>query len=115
MTKLHEELGIGVTAKFLVVVGDQKTYARLQEIKHLYGSELAWLIPFIGDWHHLKNFQSVLMKVYYVAGLKVISEASGYRGEPLTSLQNRSYFKRTHQFLLQSWEASNRHVCYLLV
>jgi len=71
----------------IVVVGDQKTYTWLQELKYTYGSELDWLIPFDGDWHVLKNFQSVLMKVYYEARLKDLAEAAGFRGETLTSLK----------------------------
>ena len=54
----------------LIVAGDAKTYLRLKELKYLYGSELQWLIPFIGDWHVLYNYQKVMMKVYYEAGLK---------------------------------------------
>ena len=63
VSKLHKEYGVGIRADNLVVVGDQKTYTRLQELKHTYGSELEWLIPFVGDWHVLKNFQSVLMNM----------------------------------------------------
>ncbi len=85
-SKLHREYGIGVRADHLIVVGDAKPYAQLQELKHSYGAELDWLLPFIGDWHLLLNYQSVLMKIYYEAGLKDLAEAAGYRGETLTSL-----------------------------
>ena len=37
----------------VIVAGDAKTYLRLKELKPLYGSELHWLISFIGDWHVL--------------------------------------------------------------
>ena len=68
------------------------------------------MIPFIGDGHVLKNFQSVLMKVYYDAGMKDLAEAAGFRGETLTSLKKCTNFKRTHTFLLQCWEAFYRHL-----
>ena len=55
--KLHSEYSIGVTTDHLVLVGDQKTFVRLQELKFTYGPELDWLLPFIGDWHLLKNYQ----------------------------------------------------------
>ena len=110
VSKLHKEYGIGIRADSLVVVGDQKTYTWLQELKYTYVPELDWLIPFVGDWHVLKNFQSVLMKVYYEAGLKDLAEAAGFRGETLTSLKKCSNFKRTHTFLLQCWEALYRHM-----
>ena len=109
VSKLHHEYGVGVRSQHLVVVGDQKTYYRLQELKYTYGPDLHWLIPFIGDWHLLLNIHSVLMKVYYDAGLKELAIASGFRGETLTSLKRSSNFKRTHAFLLQSMEAFHRH------
>ena len=31
------------------------------------------------------NYQKVIMKIYWDAGLKQIAEASGFRGEMLTS------------------------------
>lgn len=108
LSKLHSEYGIGVASQHLVV-GDQKTYNRLQELKHVYGAELNWLVPFLGDWHLLHNFHSVLTNVYYDAGLKDLAHSSGFRGETLTSLRRCSYFKRTHVFLLQSLEAFYRH------
>lgn len=52
--------------KWLLVVGDAKTYDLLQEI---YGDHFKWLLPFPGDWHILLNYQKVLMKVYADAGL----------------------------------------------
>ena len=76
----------------------------------MYGSDLDWLTPFIGDWHLLSNHQSVLMKVYYDAGIKELAESAGHRGETLTSIHRCSSFKRTHTFLLQAWEALYRHM-----
>ena len=35
--------------QFLVLEGDAKTYAIIQAIKHEYGSDLSWLIPYPGD------------------------------------------------------------------
>ena len=37
VSKLHKEYGIGIRADKLFVVGDQKSYSRLQELKHTYG------------------------------------------------------------------------------
>ena len=48
-TMLYKEYVVNTTVKHLVVVGDAKTYLRLHELKYSYGSELEWLIPFIGD------------------------------------------------------------------
>ena len=108
----HKELDISVRVKHLVVVGDQKTYTRLWNLKHTFGTDLDWVIPFIGDWHLLSNFQSVLMKVYFDAGLRDLAETAGCRGETFSSSAKCSNFKQTNHFILQAWEAQD-FLCYI--
>jgi len=55
--------------------GDGKTYKHLMSIKNQYGSALQKLLP--GDWNILKNFQPVLMKVYYHVGWRELAKSSG--------------------------------------
>ena len=109
-TMLYKEYIVNTGAEHLVVAGDAKTYLRLKELKQEYGDELKWLLPFIGDWHVLFNYQKVLMKVYFEVGLKDLARAAGFRAETLTSLGNASNFKRTHAFLMQVWETLYRHM-----
>lgn len=96
--------GSGVQ-KYVLLVGDGKTYEHLCKVKRLYGSALSNVLLFPGDWHILKNFQPVLLKAYYHAGLQDIARSSGYRAETLKSLANCSHFMRTHLFIVQVWEA----------
>lgn len=63
-----------------------------------------WLVPSPGDWHALKNFQEVLLKVYFDGGLRDLAKASGYNPNAIGS-----NFKRTHNFLMEAWEAMYRH------
>ena len=60
----------------------------------------------------LMNNQSALMKVYYDAGLKALAKAAGC---PLAAIQNSSQFKRSHNFILEAWEATYKVMlkCYM--
>ena len=84
--------------------GDQATYERLQSIKKEYSQDLCWMYPFPGDWHILKNFQEVLIKIYYDGGLCDLAKASGYQPKSIGS-----NFKRTHHFLMEVWESFYRY------
>ena len=67
----------------------------MQSLRAEYRNESTWLIIFPGDWHFLKNFQEVLTKVYFDAGLSQLASASGYLPKSVGT-----NFKRTHRFLL---------------
>lgn len=94
---------------FLLLEGDAKVYDLLQAIKFEYGSDLDWLIPYPGDWHLLKNYQLCLMKPFFDAGLRDLAIASGY---PAPSIQSCSNFKRTHHFLMETWESIFRYMLH---
>ena len=101
--------------KYVIVVGDAKTYNLLQDICYEYKSQLKWLIPYPGDWHVLFNYQKALMKPYADAGLASLGKASGHRAETLTTLMQAKNFRRTHEFLLQTFEAFYRYFLSLYV
>ena len=101
--KLHKIFVVDLKQMF--VVGDAKVYDVLQSLRLEYGNHLNWLIPLPGDFHILYNYQKVVMKAYEDAGLITLAKSAGYRGETLTSLSKAKNFRRTHLFLLQTYEA----------
>ncbi|CAH1799207.1 unnamed protein product [Owenia fusiformis] len=104
LMKIYADFKICNKLNHITVVGDAKTYDYVVKLKEEYGELLDWVIPFLGDWHALKNYQPVIMKIYWDAGLKEIAETT-HRGATLTSLAGTSSFRRTHHFLMQVWEA----------
>ena len=94
----------------LILVGDGKTYEHLTVLKRQYGSGLHNVLLFPGDWHILKNYQEVFIKIYFDAGVKEMAKTSGFRGESLTSLSRCSNFKRIRDFLIQAWEELYRQI-----
>lgn len=104
INELYEELIVVKKMKWVLLEGDQATYQRLQCIKKEYGNDLSWMIPFPGDWHFLKNYQQVLLKIYFDAGLSDLAKSSGYQPKAIGS-----NFKRNHNLLLETWESLYRY------
>ncbi len=104
LSDLHSTFGVSKKVNHLVVVGDLKTFEYMMKLKMKYKLNLDWLIPWPGDWHILKNFQEVLMKVFWDAGLKEVAKLK-HKSATFQKLSTCSNFKRTHRFLLQIYEA----------
>ena len=107
LDKLYGNLGIQKALNYLVVVGDAKTYDHLVQLKNDYPEELKWLLPFIGDWHALKNYQLMLMKIYLDVGLREMVHLF-HQGILARVVSEATGFDKTHTFLLQCWEAMYR-------
>ncbi len=88
--ELHAEYIIKHNHKYLVLEGDAKTYNVIQAIKHEYGEDLSWLIPYPGDWHLLKNYQCCIMKPFFEAGLKDLANLAVTQHNPLVDVHNSS-------------------------
>ena len=103
LSKLYQIFIVQQGQKWLIVVGDAKTYDLSKSIRSEYGNHMQWLIPWPGDWHILLNYQKAVMRVYAGAGLSKLGEITQHRSETLTSLIQCSNFRRTHNFLLQAF------------
>ena len=101
---LYDLFQVSKSINHLVVAGDGATIKILLDVKREYGNMLDWIVPYLGDWHILKNFQEVLMKIFWDAGLKDIAKTT-HKGNTLINLKSCQNFKRTHRFLLQVYEA----------
>ena len=108
LERFYDIFQIGQKIKYLLVVGDGKTYDILCKLKQEYPKELAWCIAYPGDWHLLKNTQPVLFKAYLGAGLKEIAEETFKSDGLLHSLISCKNFKRCNRFILCVWEAFYR-------
>ena len=98
---------VGKYLTHVVVVGEGKTYDYLVKLKLEHGVALQWLLPFPGDWHILKNYALVLMKVYGEAGLKDLVYQF-HRDKTANTVLTATNFDKTLAFLLQCWEAFYR-------
>ena len=114
LNDLHETFHVSKHINHLFVVGDLKTYEYVMKVKSAEGKSMDWVIPYIGDWHVLKNLQPVIMKLFWDAGLKDISKVI-HKGASVLNLRSCSNFKHTHRFILQAYEALNLYQvnCYL--
>ena len=79
-----------VQDRWLVLVGDGKSYKHLINIKRQYSAALKKLLIFPGDWYILKNYQPILMKIYLCAGLREMAKNSGYYSTTLKSVTSIS-------------------------
>ena len=86
LTKMDKTFVVEQNQKWLIVVGDAKTYDIVRTIRAEYGEQMKWVIPWLGNWHILLNYRKVLMKAYADAGLVTLAESTQHRSETLTSL-----------------------------
>ena len=104
---MHKKMEVGVNTSHLVVVGDGLTFDHLVQLKKEEPAEHQWMLPFLGDWHILKNFARALMTVYGPAGLTNLITLF-HKGATENAIINSSDFEKTLSFLLQVWEAMHR-------
>ena len=105
---LHDKFDVGRTCKYIVIVGDGKSYDHLINLKTEYDSSLSWVLPYPGDRHILKYVLPIVMKIYLDAGLKPLA-AKFLHSSTYRILTDCIKFSVTHIFFTQVWEAILRH------
>ena len=103
MPRIYEEYDIGKSRNHIVIGGDGLTIDYILKLKSKYKDYWGWVIPYLGDWHVLKNYQEVLLKIFWDAGLK---QLGNILCKTMLKCQN---WKRNHRFLLQAYEAIYMH------
>jgi hypothetical protein len=105
---LHDKFDVGHTCKYIVIVGDGKSYDHLINLTTEYDSSLSWVLPYPGDGHILKNVLPIFMKIYLDAGLKPLA-AKFHHSSTYRMLTDCIKFSVTHRLCTQVWEAILRH------
>lgn len=108
--QLHREFITTRKKEWVLLEGDQLTYSLIVSLKEDYGNDLRWLIPILGDWHILKNFQKVLHKVFFEGGLSDLAKSCGYLPNSVSTS-----FDRMHNFIVETWESLYRHLMSLFI
>jgi hypothetical protein len=109
LSDLQEQFISNGIHEYIILEGDAKLYEVLQSLKFEYGECFKLLLPFPGDWHMLMNFQHALIKPYFDAGLKELAKVAGYL---IAAIKSCGQFKRTHHFIMETWEAVIEHILW---
>ena len=79
--KLKKGLHIGTNGypKYVLVGGDQQTYAHMKNLKLKYPDHYGWPVP--GDWHLMKTASEVIKHILADGGFKVFLAKCGHKGD----------------------------------
>ena len=104
LDELHHTFQVSKKINHLFIVGDLKTYEYIMNAKRDRGKSMDWVVPYVGDWHVMKNFQIVIMKIFWDAGLKELAKVV-HKGASVLNIKNCQNFRHTHRFILHIYEA----------
>ena len=95
---LLDKFNIKEQGGWALLGGNGIAYQDLLNIKKQYTVAFQKLIVFPGDWHTLKSYQPVLMKVYYHAGLKELEQKAVVFALQLLNLWSAAEFQENILF-----------------
>ena len=102
--KLKQDLCIGLKGypKYVVIGGDQQTYAIMQKLKQKYTDRYQWVYPVPGDWHFMKTASEVLKDVLGDGGFKVFAAKCGHEGDICQWQDIHNILAASHEAILRS-------------
>ena len=98
--QLRKDLHVGEDGypKYVLLGGDQQTYAIMKNLKSKYPDQYDWIYPVPGDWHIMKTSAEVIKFVLSDGGFKVFAAKCGHKGDI-------SQWQDIHNVLVASYEA----------
>ena len=57
LNKIYSKFVAKLRNRWVIVVGKAKIFDILQYLKNEHGKQMEWMLPLLGDWHILFNYQ----------------------------------------------------------
>ena len=104
LVKLKHDLKIGEEGypKYVVVGGDQQTYAHMSNLKLKYPGHYDWIYAVPGDWHIMKNTAEVFKAILLDGGFSVFARTCGHKGDV-------KQWQDIHNVLVAMYEAKMKY------
>ena len=105
--KLKKDLKIGEEGyqKYVVVAGDQQTYAHMSNLKLKYPGHYDWVHAAPGDWHVLKNSAELIKSILLDGGFRCFCRKCGHKGDI-------SQWQDIHTVIVALYEAQMKQAIY---
>ena len=105
LAKVMRDLLVGTPAgpAWVIVCGDQQTFALMLELKRKYPESYGWLVPYVGEWHLLFNSSQWLCEHTWSGGLEEVAKICH-----LPSMKPCGKWRDTHHVLTVMWTALSR-------
>ena len=102
--QLRKDLHIGEDGhpKYVLLGGDQQTYAIMKNLKSKYPDQYEWVYPIPGDWHIMKTAAEVIKYVLNDGGFKLFAAKCGHKGDISQWQDIHNVLVATYEALLQS-------------
>ena len=87
-----------------LIAGDQQTYALMQTLIKKNPECYGWVLPYIGDWHLLKNCAETIRDMLWAGGLQHLANQCGYH-------KDLNRWRDIHKMLVGVHESLWRELC----